>query len=267
MTSTKTLKKHLEALYSTYNRRGFVPPDPLRFLYPYEDPADQEVVGMIASSLAYGRVKQIERSITRVLDRLPSPASYLAQTSLAELKKTFRGFKHRFTTDRDLCELLYGIKKVRERYGSLQACFMAGWDPRERSLVPGLGRFVEAVRSNGRPRGFSLLPHPGRGSACKRLNLYLRWMVRKDAVDPGPWTGIDPSLLIIPLDTHMFRIARTLGLTRRKGAGLQCALEITRAFKAVAPNDPVRYDFSLTRLGILQNLKITGFWARCLPPA
>ncbi len=95
-----------------------------------------------------------------------------------------------------------------------------------------------------------LLPSPGKGSACKRLNLFLRWMVRSDDVDPGGWSGVDAGKLIVPLDTHMHRMGLEVGLTRRKQADMQAALEVTRAFRTIAPEDPVRYDFALTRLGI-----------------
>ncbi|MCD6487215.1 MAG: TIGR02757 family protein, partial [Syntrophobacterales bacterium] len=108
-------------------------------------------------------------------------------------------------------------------------------------------------------RGNSLLPSPAKGSACKRLNLFLRWMVRHDDVDPGGWDDISSSKLIIPLDTHMHRICLALGITKRKQADMKTALEITRSFQVMAPHDPVRYDFALTRLGIRKDTDITSF--------
>ena len=100
------------------------------------------------------------------------------------------------------------------------------------------------------------MPDPSKGSACKRLALYLRWMVRNDEVDPGGWKMVDPSALLIPLDTHMFNICTTLGLCSRKAADGRSAIEITEAFKKVCPEDPVRYDFALTRFGIRSDMKL-----------
>jgi uncharacterized protein (TIGR02757 family) len=108
-----------------------------------------------------------------------------------------------------------------------------------------------------------LLPAPEAGSACKRLLMYLRWMARRDAVDPGPWQGVDPRLLVVPMDTHMYRVARALGFTRRRTAGMRAALETTAAFARFRPGDPVRYDFALTRLGIRRDTDLPAFLAEC----
>ncbi|MFC1474950.1 TIGR02757 family protein, partial [bacterium] len=112
--------------------------------------------------------------------------------------------------------------------------------------------FVDEIMRGGN-RSCYLTPAPRRGSACKRMNLFLRWMVRRDDVDPGPWTDVPASKLVVPLDTHMHRISSGMGLTSRKQADLKTAIEITDAFRAISPEDPVRYDFALTRLGILGN--------------
>jgi uncharacterized protein (TIGR02757 family) len=141
---------------------------------------------------------------------------------------------------------------VLEHHGSLRACFVSGLSLEDENVLPALTVFVNELRADSRREMNFLLPSPRRGSACKRLNLYLRWMVRRDAVDPGLWTPLPASKLIIPLDTHMHRIAIEWGLTQRKQGDMRTALEITEAFRKVAPDDPVRYDFCLTRLGILR---------------
>lgn len=243
-------KAGLEKLYSCYNRRDFVHPDPLEFLYRYPDPLDREIAGLIASSLAYGRVSHILKSVSLVLDGMRSPSSFLKSASRKELRRAYRDFKHRFTTCGELSDMLWGIKRAIERHGSLQACFMAGFHPGDDTMLPALVAFVEELNAGGACGSNSLLPSPRKGSACKRLNLYLRWMVRRDDVDPGGWEGVPASRLIVPLDTHMYRFCRALGFTRRKQADMRAALEITEAFKAIAPEDPVRYDFAITRLGI-----------------
>jgi len=116
--------------------------------------------------------------------------------------------------------------------------------------VPALHLFAEELRDAAGNLEGHLLPRPARGSACKRLNLFLRWMVRRDEIDPGGWDAVSPARLIVPLDTHMHRICGSLGLTKRSQADLQAALEITEAFRAFAPDDPVRYDFAISHLGI-----------------
>jgi uncharacterized protein (TIGR02757 family) len=240
-------KRFLEALYRRYNKRGYITPDPLQFLHNYPDVGDREIAGMVASSLAYGRVAQIVRSVASALTRMgPSPAAFLREHSERQLHAAFTGFKHRFTPAGEIVALLLGIREAIRRHGSLNACFLAGYRDENETVLPALREFV-AVLARG---DANLIPCPSRGSACKRLNLYLRWMVRHDDVDPGGWTGVSPATLVIPLDTHMHRIGLTMGMTARKAADLKTALDITAAFRRIMPSDPVRYDFALTRLGI-----------------
>ncbi len=244
-------KDTLEHLYQRYNRREFVHPDPVECLYDYEDLRDREIVGLVASSLAYGRVVQILKSVSYVLERMtPSPSIFLKKASGAVIRQTFSGFKHRFTTGEQLSAMLIGTKRVLEDHGSLYFCFLAGLKDDHTAILPALGLFTDAlaVRSDG-PLGH-LVPSPKKGSACKRLNLFLRWMARRDEVDPGGWSNVPASKLIVPVDTHMHRLCLLLGLTRRKQANICTAIEVTNRFKAMVPEDPVRYDFCLTRLGI-----------------
>lgn len=243
------LKDYLEELYCTYNKRSFVHPDPLEFLYRYTDPLDREIVGLIASSLAYGRVNQILKSVELVLSHLPSPRNDLLHMSRRDLTAIFKGFKHRFSTAEDITALLFGIKQVIQEYGSLEEAFRYFHIAGSPTIVPALSKFVQIVWKKGEGTGNFLLPSPENRSACKRAFLFLRWMVRCDEVDPGGW-GLSASTLVVPLDTHMFQIARRLGLTDRKQADLRTALYVTEAFRCISPDDPVRYDFCLTRFGI-----------------
>jgi uncharacterized protein (TIGR02757 family) len=248
----------LERIYDRYHRRCYVHPDPLEFLYLYKDLGDREIVALIASSLAYGNVKQILRSVSLVLEKMgPSPSAFLLNAPLNRIAGTFSGFKHRFTTGQDIARLLRGVRRVIEKHGSLEKCFLSRFHRRDQNVIPALSAFVENIF----PEGCDfLIPAPGRGSACKRLNLFLRWMVRRDDVDPGGWDGVPPSKLLVPLDTHMHRIALTLGLTERKQADLHTAIEITEAFKRLSPSDPVRYDFVLTRFGIRKDFDDTALF-------
>lgn len=258
------LKAGLEKLYADYNRVAYLHPDPLELVYPYRDTKDREIVALVASCLAYGRVAQILRSVSAVLDRMGSAARFVDETSPAVLRGAFAGFRHRFATGRDLGALLCAIKAIRETYGSLNACFRAGMaragrDENEETVVPALAAFVDALVRVVPDDVGHLLARPGRGSACKRLHLFLRWMVRRDAVDPGGWEGIPASRLVVPLDVHMHRICGMLGLTESRQASLRTALEITRGFRVLCPEDPVKYDFVLTRLGIRTEMDPRGF--------
>jgi uncharacterized protein (TIGR02757 family) len=253
------LKDRLEKLYRRLNRREFIHPDPLEFVYLYKDPADREIVALIASSLAYGRVGQILKSVACVLaPMVPSPSVFVAESSLETIQKTLCDFKHRFATGDHLASLLSGIKQVLERYGSLHACFMAGMN-NEDTVLPALTRFATEMTACAGGRVGHLVPSPERGSACKRLNLFLRWMVRSDDVDPGGWESVSPSKLIVPLDTHMHRISLSLGLTKRRQANILTAKEITEGFRQISPEDPVKYDFSLTRLGMRGDEELSTF--------
>jgi uncharacterized protein (TIGR02757 family) len=253
-------KDRFEELYRQYNRREFVHPDPLEFLYHYEGLCDREIVAFVASSLAYGKVAHILKSVSSVLERMkPTPLVFLKRASLKAMHQIFSGFKHRFTSDQKLCAMLFGVKEVLERHGSLQACFSAGFNDDDDTILPALSAFTRELTVCAGDDLEHLVPSPTRGSACKRLNLFLRWMVRSDEVDPGGWENVPVSKLIVPVDTHMHKICHLLGLTARKHADMGTAVEITTAFRTIAPADPVRYDFSLTRLGIRKDADLAAF--------
>ena len=146
------------------------------------------------------------------------------------------------------------------RHGTLEACFREGLREEDETVLPALDRFAARLREAYNGRGNYLVSSPCDGSACKRMHLYLRWMVRRDSVDPGPWRGVPAAKLVAPLDTHMHRVALRLGLTRRKQANGATAVEITRAFRRIVPKDPVKYDFALTRPGIRRELVDDPFW-------
>ena len=254
----RDVKAGLVSLYRRYNRREFVHPDPLELVYNYTTTEDQEIAGLLCACLAYGRVTQILASVSRVLGLMGSgsapgsPRAFLGRMADRDIRELLRSFKHRFTTGSEVAALLIGVKRTIVEHGSLEALFADGMKKSHDTVLPALELFVERLRgSAGGPTTCrTLLSSPADGSACKRLNLYLRWMVRRDLVDPGPWHRVPRAKLVVPLDTHMFRIARALGMTRRRQSNLATAVEITQAFARHSPRDPVRYDFCLTRLGI-----------------
>ena len=250
----------LDALYAAHHRRALVHPDPLETLYPFEDTADREIAGLIAAVLAFGGVGQILKSIALVLKRLGQrPRAFLDAVDRPTLKRIFRGFRHRWVDGDDMAGFLWAVRETVRIEGSLEAAARMEDTASTENTMPHLVQFVSRIRRYGLLDGGPLLSDPLAGSACKRLHLYLRWMVRSDEVDPGGWSVIPPSKLVVPLDTHMHRIAREMNLTRRKQANLKTALEITAAFKRLRPDDPVRYDFVLTRFGIRKDASREAF--------
>jgi uncharacterized protein (TIGR02757 family) len=258
-------KAILEDRYALFNRRKFVHPDPLEFLYCYRDAGDREIVGMLSSSLAYGRVQQILKSVSTVLGRMAGPPhEFLMQTPESDFDRIFEGIKHRFTDAAQISALMRGMRRLIREHGSLNNAFLAGHPADAGTVLQAMDRFSAALDL---PDSY-LVPAPSSGSACKRFCLYLRWMVRKDHVDPGGWKGVSPAQLIVPVDTHMAGIAREFGLTSKKSANRAMAEEITRAFAAFCPEDPVRYDFALTRFGIHPEVKkLRGNMAKQEEPA
>jgi len=253
-------KKVLDDLYNKYNFRQFVNPDPLQYIFDYDNIADREIAGIIASALAYGNVKQILRSVFSVLEKMgKSPRDYMESRNETQIYSDFTGFKHRFTTSDELSSFLVSVKSALKNYGSLNNLFLNGFNETDPDVHNALCFFVKELISPQDGKSGSLIALPWKLSACKRLHLYLRWMVRRDNVDPGGWTGIAPSKLIVPLDVHMFRVCALMNLTKRKQAGLISAREITSGFKKVSPNDPVKYDFALTRIGIRNDIKLEDF--------
>jgi uncharacterized protein (TIGR02757 family) len=246
-------KDWLEDLYDKFNDRKYVHPDPLEFLYEYEDLKDRELVGLIASSLAYGRVLQILKSVGYVLNRLgKNPHEYLINSSKSSLYKEMEGFKHRFTTDKELVSFLLNIKEVIIKYGTIGDCFKK-CSKKDDTILPTLLEFIKELRCGEFYEYNSLIPKPDGKCAYKRMNLYLRWMIRKDNVDPGGWDRSFIPKLLIPLDIHMYNISVYHQLTKRKQANMKTALEITASFRKLQPSDPVKYDFALTRENILKN--------------
>ena len=238
--------------------------DPLSFCHRYRDPADQEVVGLIAASFAYGQVKIILANLAKIFNVLgPSPRRFVERFEPEEGQRLFAGFKHRFNDGRDLCALLWAIRTMLAEADSIGDFFLAGMAPTATDVTTALTGFSGSVLSLDYGPVFGsdaipddsyfpfLFPSPAAGSACKRLCMYLRWMVRPaDGIDLGLWREIPPARLIIPVDAHIQRLGRYLGFTNRRQADWRMAVEITGALRKLDPLDPVKYDFSLCHLGI-----------------
>ena len=244
-----------------YNRYELIRPDPLQFVYRYRAPADREIAGFLSAGLAYGRVEQIEKSLDNLFARMgDSPYEFVRDFDKTK-RRQLGNFKHRFTSGDDIADLLELLREVFRRHGSIEMFFLQGCSHGDRNLATPLLRFCDSlyaiyVERHGSPvkPGLAyLLVSPAKGSACKRLNLFLRWMVRRDAVDPGVWKSVDRAKLIVPVDVHMARLCRILGLHDSATVSLATALKITDSFAKVEPADPVKYDFALSRIGILED--------------
>ena len=261
MKESDKLKELLDKLYVRYNRFELIKPDPLQFAYRYSRPADIEIAALLSASLAYGQVRQIEKSLTDLFGRMGKSPFEFVMTFDGRKRKKLEGFKHRFTAGENLADLFEVLRKVLNHNGSLEKYFLTGYDKDGDNVINALANFCDSLlkihvdkHGTKRQNGLKyLLASPSRGSACKRMNLFLRWMVRDDDVDTGLWKSVDKSKLIVPVDVHMARLCRILGFYKRNTASLSSALEITAAFVEIEPKDPVKYDFALSRIGILEN--------------
>lgn len=260
---TIQLKGLLEELYAKYNHKELIPPDPLQFVCRYSARADMEIAALLAATLAYGRVEQIERSLNNLFGWMGTdPYEFVRDFDPAKRRKLL-DFKHRFTAGENICDLLELLKLVFEKNGSIEKHFLSGYNKTDENIIPALGKFCDSLlamytaRHRAAPsRGLKyLLAGPTAGGASKRLNLFLRWMVRGDQVDLGLWKSIDKAKLIVPMDVHIFRVSRMLGFHHRKNISLKAAVEVTGNFAGIEPDDPVKYDFALCRIGMSQNSK------------
>jgi uncharacterized protein (TIGR02757 family) len=146
--------------------------------------------------------------------------------------------------------VLLALQRMLCEAGSVEQWFVRGWDAAEADVAGAIESFSRRALEGGLDGAAYFFPRPSGGSACKRMNLFLRWMVRRDAVDPGGWTRVRPAQLVVPLDTHVIRVGQCLGLTGYKAAGWRMAREITESLRAIDPDDPVKYDFALCHVGM-----------------
>ncbi|MFQ5456422.1 MAG: TIGR02757 family protein [Nitrospirota bacterium] len=230
--------------------------DPIEFPHSYDNPADIEIAGFIASSLAYGRVSLFKPVIRKILSLSNgSLYDFVVNFEIKDLSR-FEDIRYRMSSGMDIACFIYFIREILRKHDSIGRIFYSLYNPEDNDIGNTLIRFVEYMLgidstpvygSKIYPKGLLfLLPSPQKGSACKRLNLFLRWMVRSgDGIDFGLWRDIPPSRLIIPLDTHIAQTCRNLGLTALKTNGWKMAREITANLKHLDHDDPVKYDFAL----------------------
>jgi uncharacterized protein (TIGR02757 family) len=255
-----TLSARLDELYRTFDHVDAAA-DPIHIVRRYAADDDREIVGFCAAALAFGRVSSVLNSIEALLAMMgSSPAAFVRSFDPATDGRRLRPLVHRWIRGADLAALMLILQRMLGEAGSIERFFVAADDLASPDVGPALDAFsARALETNLRSvygrrthRGVCyFFPRPSAGSACKRLNLFLRWMVRKDMIDLGVWSQVSPARLIVPLDTHVIRLGRCLRLTRYRTPGWKMAAEITASLRSVEPGDPVRYDFSLCHVGMM----------------
>jgi uncharacterized protein (TIGR02757 family) len=256
MTSTAALREPLERLYREFDYGARVARDAIEFPLRYPSPDDREVVALLTACLAYGRVDLFGRALEGALRAMgPSPAAFVRQFDRHRDAAAFDGFIYRFNRPSDLAAFCVAAREILGCHGTLERCFVAGDTEPAGPIGPALERFARAfleadlrgVFPRGRlSRGYRhLFPLPSAGGPCKRLHLFLRWMVRREAPDFGLWAAVSPGRLLMPIDTHVENMSRAIGLTRRRSRTWKMAEEITARLRHLDPGDPVKYDFAL----------------------
>lgn len=268
------LREHLEGLRLRYHRAELLARDPLQMAHRFSEQDDVEVVALLAAAFASGNIKSILAVLEAILATVgPHPARWLREHSPGELQDRFAGIGHRWVRSDDMAILMARLGGALREHGTLGHLWKHVDDASEPTVLPALGRFVEAIlgqpveplsprvrtveRASGAVTTLAgvdsiLLTSPERGSACKRMCLFLRWVVReRDGVDLGLWTrDVSPARLVMPMDTHVLKKARALHFTRRTIADRKTAEEVTARFRKVCPEDPCRYDFAIVHSAI-----------------
>jgi uncharacterized protein (TIGR02757 family) len=238
--------------------------DPVRFARRERDPRDKEAVAFLAAALAFGNVKAIGRSVERLLAALgPRPARGAIEVARGA-RRLPDGLYHRWLKAPEIRALVEALGRAFEGWGSLEACFAEGFDEKSADVGPALDAFADrlfgawgewraangeaelAVRLSPSALPRRMWPAPRHRSACKRPCLFLRWVARPDdGIDLGIWRSVPPARLVAPVDVHVARVARRLGILRRRTLGWRAALEVTRGLRRVDPEDPLRFDFAM----------------------
>ncbi len=266
------LGRLLDRLVEQYGGLGHIDSDPLSRVLPYRRDLDREIVGFLAATLSFGNVKAILSGIDAALRPLgEAPAEQLGSWGQEEARAAARGFRYRWIHEEDLGGLYIALGEALRAHGGLEPVFASGMLPGASSVQGGASALTHALRAwlpedlRTRRGARFLLADPDGAGASKRLHMFLRWMVRAEEPDLGLWRAATPAQLLMPMDTHVARIARYIGLTDRDKADRRSALEVTESLRRVNPSDPTRYDFALARLGILGHCPHRRDAVRCAP--
>jgi len=259
--SLHLLKRTLDTFYLQYDFRQRILHDPIEFPHRYKNTGDIEIAGFLACCFAYGRIGLFKPVIDKILLLMgESPYDFLLHFSVPRQAKRFQGIQYRFNKNEDVICLLFLLHTILKKEGSIENIFMKHYRDTDENIGNGLSAMMERFLAvdtakiygrNIKPSGLlQFFPSPAKGSACKRSALFLRWMIRDKDIDLGIWKGIPKNRLVIPLDTHIMKISRCLGFTKRNSADWKTAVEITEALKQFDPEDPLKYDFALCHQGV-----------------
>ncbi len=246
------LKSFLESKYLEYCNPAFIDSDPIQIPHRFTYKADIEISGLLTATIAWGQRTTIIRNSERLLELMDNaPYDFVIHHKASDLKR-FKGFVHRTFNYDDLCYFLTSLKSIYSEPGGLEQLFVPQVD--EHTMKYALGRFRYRFFSlEHLPRTRKHVSDPFANSACKRLNMFLRWMVRPDdGIDFGIWNSISPALLSCPLDVHSGRVARKLGILKRKANDWKAVEELDQQLREMNAYDPVRYDFALFGLGVFE---------------
>jgi uncharacterized protein (TIGR02757 family) len=261
MTIPHHIKDYLDDLVLKYNKLQYIDTDPVGLVHSFRGNRNREFAAFIASLFSFGSVKQIRRNLKSLFDRIPVDIYQFLRDFDDPSHERFADLKHRFIKGHDIFCIMSTLSAVIGEYGSIESLFFKH-HANSGCMKETISHFSEELRSlfrhsNSQYRERTLrftFPSPASGCAAKRMNLFLRWMVRDDQIDLGLWSTPSKSDLILPLDTHTARISKQIGFTKRKNPGWAMALEITEYLRRLDPEDPVKYDFALTRMGMFSQI-------------
>ncbi len=250
----KRLRNFLDEAVLRYNTPDFIPHDPISIPHRFSKKEDIEISGLLAATLAWGHRKMIIRNLSRLMEWMDNaPHDFIQNHKETDLRR-FEGFAHRTFNTTDLLAFIQFLKHHYQTNDSLERVFFVPDSSNDTAIEKGLIQFRESFFSleHSPLRTGKHVASPERKSACKRLNMFLRWMVRKDdaGVDFGIWNRLKPSQLIAPLDVHSGRTARKLGLLTRPQDDWKAATELTENLRRFCPEDPVKYDFALFSISV-----------------
>lgn len=248
------LKEYLDSQVVRFNKPAFIETDPISIPHEFNKKQDREIAGLWTAILSWGQRKTIINKARELMSLMDwSPHEFITQHQESD-RKAFLGFKHRTFQAPDTLHFLQFLQTYYLKNESLETAFSRPENKIKHSIEPGLNNFREIFFEdpNHLPRTKKHIPSPIKGSACKRINMFLRWMVRKDTcgVDFGIWQDVSPAHLMIPLDVHVFNVAKTLKLLKTKQANWKAVLELTAKLRKFDADDPVKYDYALFNLGI-----------------
>ena len=247
-------KSELDKLAEKYENENFIKDDPIQFIHKYKNKEDSELAGFIASMFAYGNRKMFIKTLEEIFNRADNDiANYIKNGNFSNLK----GIGYRFSKDNDIIPMFNILHKLYTESKGLEELFEYSFSPRgekyDHFLEKVVGYFYARAPKDASQGFYHMIPDPKKCGAMKRMNMFLRWMVRKSAVDLGLWTFMKPADLFIPLDVHVARQSRNMGLLTRKSNDYTAAKELTERLKVFCPEDPIKYDFAMFSFGVELN--------------